>query len=87
VREMGSVFIPTHPHLSRHSMREVCAQAGKVPVVSPPVKWCGDNAAMIAWAGIERYRMGLIDPLDLPMLPKWSLEDLKAGEHHVETLE
>ena len=37
------------------------------PMFSDP-KFCGDNAAMIAWAGIQRYKKNLID--DLNVKPK-----------------
>jgi len=40
----------------------------------PPVDLCGDNAAMIAWAGAERLALGLTDPLDAPVRPRWPLD-------------
>ncbi len=40
----------------------------------PPVSLCGDNAAMIAWAGAERLALGLTDPLDAPVRPRWPLD-------------
>ena len=39
-----------------------------------PVALCGDNAAMIAWAGAERLARGLIDGLDAPVRPRWPLD-------------
>jgi len=42
--------------------------------VAPPPKLCTDNAAMIAWAGIERFRAGLIDDLSLAARPRWPLD-------------
>ena len=45
--------------------------------IFPPINLCSDNAAMIAWAGIERYKMKLIDNLDFPSKARWPL-DLKA---------
>ena len=45
--------------------------------IFPSKEFCGDNAAMIAWAGIERYKMKLIDNLDFPSKARWPL-DLKA---------
>ncbi|MCB9949068.1 MAG: tRNA (adenosine(37)-N6)-threonylcarbamoyltransferase complex transferase subunit TsaD [Rhodospirillaceae bacterium] len=41
---------------------------------APPLSLCGDNAAMIAWAGIERLRLGLTDGLDFAPRPRWPLD-------------
>jgi len=40
----------------------------------PPVALCGDNAAMVAWAGAERLALGLVDGLDAPVRPRWPLD-------------
>ncbi len=45
--------------------------------VAPPLNLCTDNGAMIAWAGIERFKEGFIDSLDLPPRPRWPLEELR----------
>ncbi|MEM7651459.1 MAG: tRNA (adenosine(37)-N6)-threonylcarbamoyltransferase complex transferase subunit TsaD, partial [Pseudomonadota bacterium] len=46
---------------------------------APPIKLCGDNAAMIAWAGLERLQKGPNgfkgDPLDFKARPRWPLDD------------
>lgn len=42
--------------------------------VVPPPSLCTDNAAMIAWAGIERLRIGDIDSLDFAPRPRWPLD-------------
>ena len=42
--------------------------------VAPPIALCTDNAAMIAWAGVERFRLGLIDTLDAPARARWPLD-------------
>ena len=39
---------------------------------------CGDNAAMIAWAGIERYKINLIDNLKFPSKARWPLDSSAA---------
>ena len=44
---------------------------------APPPSLCTDNAAMIAWAGIERFKQGWIDGLDVKARPRWPLEELK----------
>ena len=42
--------------------------------IFPPVNLCSDNAAMIAWAGIERYKINLIDNLEFPSKARWPLD-------------
>lgn len=41
---------------------------------APPLALCGDNAAMIAWAGAQRYARGHVDRLDAPVRPRWPLD-------------
>lgn len=43
-------------------------------LVAPPPRLCTDNAAMIAWAGLERYRRGFRDGLDFSPRPRWPLD-------------
>ena len=40
----------------------------------PPGWLCTDNAAMIGWAGAERFALGLTDPLDAPARARWPLD-------------
>ena len=42
--------------------------------VAPPVALCTDNAVMIAWAGAERLKLGLVDGLDIKPRPRWPLD-------------
>jgi N6-L-threonylcarbamoyladenine synthase len=54
------------------------AQSAGLGFVAPPPALCTDNGAMIAWAGLERLRLGLVDGLDAPVRPRWPL-DSAAG--------
>ena len=40
----------------------------------PPPRLCTDNAAMIAWAGLERLKLGMVDDLDFKPRPRWPLD-------------
>ncbi len=42
--------------------------------VAPPLWLCTDNAAMIGWAGAERFALGLTDGLDILARPRWPLD-------------
>lgn len=57
----------------RAALEELAAKNG-LPFVAPPLWLCTDNAAMIGWAGIERYHLGMTDPLDIPARPRWPLD-------------
>ncbi|MBT3916394.1 MAG: tRNA (adenosine(37)-N6)-threonylcarbamoyltransferase complex transferase subunit TsaD, partial [Rhodospirillaceae bacterium] len=45
-----------------------------ITLVVPPPALCTDNAAMIAWAGLEQLKAGHIDPLDFKPRPRWPLD-------------
>lgn len=57
----------------RRGLTRLATEAG-LRLVAPPLALCCDNGAMIAWAGLERLRLGLVDGLDAPPRPRWPLE-------------
>jgi N6-L-threonylcarbamoyladenine synthase len=61
----------------RGRLEEVAAAHG-AQLVAPPVRLCTDNGAMIAWAGVERLRLGRIDGLDFRPRPRWPLDPSTA---------
>ena len=46
--------------------------------IFPPIEFCGDNAAMIAMVGLEKYKLKKFDKLDHPAKPRWSLDEEAA---------
>ena len=59
----------------RNELMQLCLTSG-LPFVAPPVTLCTDNGVMIAWAGLERLRLGLTDPLDVRSRPRWPLDTM-----------
>lgn len=57
----------------RSRLETVAAQNG-LGFVAPPLRLCTDNAAMIAWAGIELFLAGQRDGFDLQARPRWPLD-------------
>ena len=42
--------------------------------IFPPINLCGDNAAMIAMVGLEKFKLKKFDNLDHPAKPRWPLD-------------
>ncbi|WP_226688999.1 tRNA (adenosine(37)-N6)-threonylcarbamoyltransferase complex transferase subunit TsaD [Ruegeria arenilitoris] len=57
----------------RAALETVCIEKD-TQFTAPPLNLCTDNAAMIAYAGMERFRTGARDGLDLTALPRWPLD-------------
>lgn len=72
--------VASNQHI-RAALAALAAQHG-MAFVAPPLWLCTDNAAMIAWAGVERLALnaadraalGLVDGLDAPARPRWPLD-------------
>jgi N6-L-threonylcarbamoyladenine synthase len=46
--------------------------------IFPPINLCGDNAAMIAMVGLEKYKLKQFNDLDYPAKPRWPLDENAA---------
>jgi N6-L-threonylcarbamoyladenine synthase len=51
------------------------AEGAGLHFVAPPLALCTDNAAMIAWAGIELFRAGHRDGMELAARSRWPLDE------------
>lgn len=53
---------------------EILAKQNKLDFYAPPLHLCGDNGVMIAWAGMERYKLNKFDDLNIAARPRWPLD-------------
>ena len=57
----------------RHGLQGLCEKQG-FAFLAPPLKYCTDNAAMIAWVGVEKYRAGDFSSMAMAARPRWPLD-------------
>ena len=57
----------------RENLTKVSEDMEFIPLF-PNLKFCGDNAAMIAWAGIKRFKKKLVNNLDFVAKSRWPLD-------------
>ena len=64
------------------SLNELAVE-NNMEFVAPPIKFCTDNAAMIAWAGGLRLLSGQKDNLEISVKSRWPLSEMKinGGAH------
>jgi N6-L-threonylcarbamoyladenine synthase len=58
----------------RNTLKNLSIKKGFKPIF-PPINLCSDNAAMIAWAGIEKFKLNLTDKLNFPARARWPLDE------------
>ena len=61
----------------RKILLDLC-QEKNFKAVFPPINLCGDNAAMIAMVGLEKFKIKKFDNLDHPAKPRWPLDEKAA---------
>jgi N6-L-threonylcarbamoyladenine synthase len=64
-----------------HALNRLSTQTG-VKLIIPPPGLCTDNGAMIAWAGLERLRLGMTDGMDFAPRPRWPLDASATSIHN-----
>ena len=62
----------------RSRLERVCEEYDYT-LIAPPQDLCTDNAAMIAWAGLERFERGEQSGLDLSPRSRWPLDQSAGG--------
>ena len=58
----------------REVLKNLCKEE-KFDAVFPPIDICGDNAAMIAMVGLEKFKINQFDKLNYPAKPRWALDE------------
>ena len=53
---------------------KLCEKENYEPIF-PPIELCGDNAAMIALVGLEKFKLKQFNNLDYPVKPRWPLDE------------
>tara|TARA_Y100000992_G_scaffold168325_1_gene113084 strand:- start:1873 stop:2946 length:1074 start_codon:yes stop_codon:yes gene_type:complete len=61
----------------RNMLIKLCEEKKYKPIF-PPIDLCGDNAAMIAMVGLEKFKLNKFDNLDYPAKPRWPLDEKAA---------
>ena len=52
----------------------MCCEENFQPIF-PPINLCGDNAAMIAMVGLEKFKKNQFNKFDYPAKPRWALDE------------
>ncbi len=77
----GKVFVVAGGVAANKKIRSMLiklCEANNYKSIFPPIELCGDNAAMIAMVGLEKYKLNEFNNLDYPAKPRWPLDDKAA---------
>ena len=77
----NNIFVVAGGVAANKKIREVltnlCEEENFKPIF-PPINLCGDNAAMIAMVGLEKFKLKQFNDLDYPAKPRWALDENAA---------
>ena len=74
---IGNTFVVAGGVAANKKIREVLknlCKEEKFNAIFPPINLCGDNAAMIAMVGLEKFKLNQFNELDNPANPRWPLD-------------
>ena len=77
-RDRNNAFVVAGGVAANKKIREVLiklCEEENFNAIFPPINLCGDNAAMIAMVGLEKYKKKQFDNLDHPAKPRWALDE------------
>ena len=77
-RDRDNAFVVAGGVAANKKIREVLiklCEEENFKAIFPPINLCGDNAAMIAMVGLEKYKKKQFDNLDHPAKPRWALDE------------
>ena len=77
-KDRDNAFVVAGGVAANKKIREVLiklCEEENFKAIFPPINLCGDNAAMIAMVGLEKYKKKQFDNLDHPAKPRWALDE------------
>ena len=74
-KKFSKIIIAGGVAANRHIFSNLTNWAKKydLEIIAPPIKFCTDNAAMIAWTGVEKMHLGKIDELNFKPKARWEI--------------
>ena len=77
-KDKANTFVVAGGVAANKKIREVLTKLcneENFKAIFPPINLCGDNAAMIAMVGLEKYKLRQFNELDHPAKPRWPLDE------------
>ena len=59
----------------REVLKNLCESEDEFEAIFPPINLCGDNAAMIAMVGLEKFKLKQFSELNHSAKPRWPLDE------------